>query len=190
MDFPLYFQIRLGQWEGLILEIPYGVFRVFSPFSMHRPSGPMLFISRNVCLSVRLYVCLSVCSLLRYHLTVFLPPLPEVGWQIFLETRNPGGKSDGKKWSNIWTFLFGSGRKSPRKKSCSLLILPYKTWWKPRFQMNKRPLVEGRIANFGISLDIFEFLRFGWFFLFFKKIRFLGILGSWIIKIYNILIIF
>ena len=27
------------------------------------------------------------------------------------------GKSNGKKWSNIWTFLFGSGLKSPRKKS-------------------------------------------------------------------------
>ena len=32
-------------------------------------------------------------------------------------------------------------------------------------------------VNFGISLDIFEFLRFGWFFPFFKKIGFLGILG-------------
>ena len=26
------------------------------------------------------------------------------------------GKSNGKKWSNIWTFLFGSGLKSPQKK--------------------------------------------------------------------------
>ena len=26
------------------------------------------------------------------------------------------GKSNEKKWSNIWTFLFGSGLKSPRKK--------------------------------------------------------------------------
>ena len=43
--------------------------------------------------------------------------------------------------------------------------------------MDQRPLVEGRITNFGISLDVFEFLRFVWFFLFFKKICFLGILG-------------
>ena len=42
-------------------------------FSKHRPSGPML-------------------SLLRYRLTVFLPPLPEVGCPIFLEIRNPWGK--------------------------------------------------------------------------------------------------
>ena len=41
-----------------------------------------------------------------------------------------------------------------------LLILPYKTLWKPHFPTDKRPLVEGRIANFGIFLDIFEFLRF------------------------------
>ena len=58
-----------------------------------------------------------------------------------------------------------------------LLILPYKTCWKPRFPMDYRPLVEGYIANIGISLDVFEFLRFIWFFPFFKKIGFLGILG-------------
>ena len=48
----------------------------------------MLSISQNVRLSVRL----SVCLLLRYRLTVFLPALPEVGCQIFLEIRNPWGK--------------------------------------------------------------------------------------------------
>ena len=52
------------------------------------------------------------------------------------------------------------------------LILPYKTWWKPRFPMDWRPLVEGYIANIGISLDVFEFWRFGWFFPFFKKFGF------------------
>ena len=59
-------------------------------------SGPMLSISRNVHMFVCLFVCLSfclfVCSLLRYQLTVFLPPLPEVGCPIFLEIRNPWGK--------------------------------------------------------------------------------------------------
>ena len=43
--------------------------------------------------------------------------------------------------------------------------------------MDERALVEGYIANFGISLNVFEFLRFGLFFPFFKKIGFLGILG-------------
>ena len=48
----------------------------------------MLSISQNVRLSVRL----SVRSLLRYRLMVFLPPFPEVGCPIFLEIRNPWGK--------------------------------------------------------------------------------------------------
>ncbi len=41
-----------------------------------------------MCLFVRLFVC----SLLMYRLTVFLPLLPEVGCQIFLEIRNSWGK--------------------------------------------------------------------------------------------------
>ena len=45
-----------------------------------------------ICLSVSVSVCLSVCSLLRYRLTVFLPPLPEVGCPIFWEIQNPLGK--------------------------------------------------------------------------------------------------
>ena len=47
---------------------------------------------KSKCPSVRLSVCPSVCSLLRYRLTVFLAPLPEVGCPIFLEIRNPLGK--------------------------------------------------------------------------------------------------
>ena len=62
------------------------------PFSKHLPSGPMLSISQNVRLSVRLCVCLSVCSLLRYSLNVFLPPLPEVGCPILLEIQSPWKK--------------------------------------------------------------------------------------------------
>ena len=46
----------------------------------------------SVCLSVCPSVRLSVCSLLRYRLTVFLPPLPEVGCPIILEIWNPWGK--------------------------------------------------------------------------------------------------
>ena len=43
--------------------------------------------------------------------------------------------------------------------------------------MDERPLVEGYIANFGISLDVFEFFAFYMIFSAFKKIGFLGILG-------------
>ena len=47
---------------------------------------------KSICPSVCLFVRPYVCSLLRYRLTVFLPPLPEVGCPIFLEIRNPCGK--------------------------------------------------------------------------------------------------
>ena len=48
--------------------------------------------------------------------------------------------------------------------------------------MDWRPLVEGRIANFGIPLDVFEFLRFGWFFPFFKQIGIGNPSGSVVVK--------
>ena len=47
---------------------------------------------KSECPSVCLCVCLSVFSLLRYRLTVFSTPLPEVGCQIFLDILNPWGK--------------------------------------------------------------------------------------------------
>ena len=131
------------------------------------------------CPYVCLFVCLCVC-LFTFEVPfngLFAPTSQSRMSNIFRDSESLG-KSNGKKWSQIWTFLFGSGLKSPRKKKfVFLLILPYKTCWKPRFPMDERPLVEGYIANFGISLDVFEFLRFGWFFPFFKKIGFLGILG-------------
>ena len=72
--------------------------------------------NKSKCPYVCVSVCLSVCSLLRYRLTVFLAPLPKVGCQIFFRDSESLGKSNWKKWSIIWTFLFGSGLKSPRKK--------------------------------------------------------------------------
>ena len=47
---------------------------------------------KSICPSVGVFVRLSVCSLLRYRLMAFLPPLPEIGCPIFLEIRNPWGK--------------------------------------------------------------------------------------------------
>ena len=62
-------------------------------FSKHRPSGPMLSISRNVRLSVRLSVCPCVCLFtFEVPFNGLLLPLPEVGCQIFLEIWNPWGK--------------------------------------------------------------------------------------------------
>ena len=124
----------------------------FGNFSKHRPSGPMLSISQNVRMSVRV----SVCSLLRYRLNVFLPPLPKVGYPKILEIRNPWGKVMERIGLRYEHFLFGSGL----KKVFFLLILPYKTCWKLCFPMDERPMVEGYIANFGITLDVFEFFAF------------------------------
>ena len=88
----------MGSLALLEAEIPSSLYVTGKNkvFSLNRPSGPIQSISRFVRLSVCLSVCLSVrvfvCSLLRYRLTVFLPPLPEVGCQIFLEIWNPWGK--------------------------------------------------------------------------------------------------
>ena len=123
----------------------------------------------SVCLWVCRSVCLCVCSLLRYRLNVFLPPLPEVGCPIFFRDSESLGKSNGKKLSNICTFLFKNCLKSLHKKIFFFADFA--------LQNMVEPLVEGRIANFGISIDVVEFLRFGWFFAFFKKILFLRILG-------------
>ena len=132
-------------------------------FSKHRPSGPMLSISRFVRLSVCLSVCPSVC-VFTFEVPfkrLFAPTSQSRMSNIFRDSESVG-KGSGKKLSQIATFLFENCQKSPcKKRFFLLLILPYKTWCKPRFPMDQRPLVEGRIANFGISLDVFEFLRFG-----------------------------
>ena len=61
-------------------------------------------------------VCVSVCSLLRYRLTVFLSPLLEVQYPNFLEIRNPWGKVLEGSGLRFKHFCFGSGLKLPRKK--------------------------------------------------------------------------
>ena len=86
-------------------------------FSKHRPSGPMLSISQNFHMSVCLSVCLFVC-LFTFEVPfngLFAPTSRSRMSNIFRDSESLG-KSNGKKWSHIWTFLFGSGLKSPRKK--------------------------------------------------------------------------
>ena len=125
----------------------------------------MLSISWNVHRSV----CLSVCSLLRYRLNVFFPPLPKVGCPIFLEIQNPWGKvmeGSGLKFEH---FFWKWSKIAKQKNSFFWPILPYKTRWKPRF-----PMVKGHIAKLGIFLDVFEFWMI---FSVFKQFGFWGILG-------------
>ena len=81
----------------------------------------MLSISRFVRPSVRLYICpsvrLSVC-LFTFEVLfngLFAPTSQSRMSNIFSDSESLG-KSNGKKWSNIWTFVFGSGLKLPRKK--------------------------------------------------------------------------
>ena len=66
-------------------------------------------------------VCLSVCQCV--HVFTFEVPFKHlfvpISWSrmsnIFRDSISLG-KSNGKKWSQIWTFLFGSSLKMPNKK--------------------------------------------------------------------------
>ena len=84
------------------------------------------------------YVCVCVC-LFTFEVPfngLFAPTSQSRMSNIFRDSESLG-KSNGKKWSNIRTFLFASGLKLPRKKKFFfVLILPYKTCWKPRFPMD------------------------------------------------------
>ena len=80
---------------------------------------------KSICPSVCLYICVNV----------FLHPLPEVGCPIFLEIRNPWGKVMERSGLTFEHF-FGKLSKIAAQFFFFLLILPYKTWWKPRFPMD------------------------------------------------------
>ena len=90
----------------------------YAGFSKHRPFGPMLSISRFVRLwSVCVCVCVSV-HFLRYRLTVFLPPLPEVGCPIFLKLRNPWGKVMERSGLTFKNFVWKWSKIAAQKKVC------------------------------------------------------------------------
>ena len=72
----------------------------------------------SVCPSVRLSVCPSVCLFsFEVPFNGLFAPTSQSGMSNIFRDSESMGKSNGKKWSNIWTFLFRSGLKSPRKKS-------------------------------------------------------------------------
>ena len=94
-------------------------------FSKHRPSGPMLSISRNVRpSSIRLSVRLSVC-LFTFEVPFkrLIAPTSRSRMSNIFRDSESLGKSNGTKWSNIWTFLFENCLKSPRKKKFFFLII-------------------------------------------------------------------
>ena len=91
---------------------------LYDVFSKHRPSGPMLSISRNVCLSVRVFDRVFVC-VFTFEVSfkrLFDPTSRNRMSNIFRDLQSLG-KSNGKKWSHFGTFLLRSGLKSRRKKS-------------------------------------------------------------------------
>ena len=76
------------------------------------------FLSRNVrlcvCPSVRLFVCVFTFEIPFERL--FAPTSWSWMSNIFIDSES-FEKSNGKKWSQIWTFLFENCLKSPLKKS-------------------------------------------------------------------------
>ena len=113
-------------------------------------------------MSVGLCVCLSVCSLFEVPFNgLFAPTSRSRMFNIFRDSESLG-KSNGKKWSHIWTFLFGSGLKSPRKKSFFLsdfaLLNMVETTLPDGLETS------GWRAYFGIFLDVFEFCNLDDFF--------------------------
>ena len=96
--------IRIGRE---MLCLPY------AGFSKHRPSGPMLSISRFVRPSVRLSVCLFTFEVPFKRLCA---PTFRSRMSNIVRDLESLGKSNGKKWSQVWTFLFENCLKSPRKK--------------------------------------------------------------------------
>ena len=79
---------------------------------------------KSKCPSVCVFVCPSVCLSVHFWGTfhgLFAPTSRSRMSNIYRDSESLG-KSNGKKWSNIWTFLFGNGLKSPRI-FFSLLIL-------------------------------------------------------------------
>ena len=72
---------------------------------------------KSKCPSVRPCVCPSVC-LFTFEVPfkrLFAPTSQKRMSNIFRDLESLG-KSNGKKWSHIWTFLFENCQKSPRKK--------------------------------------------------------------------------
>ena len=107
--------ILLKGWIWPIGRVLLGrvcVCSLHSRFSKHRPSGPMLSISRFV----RPSACLCVC-LFTFEVpfnSLFAPTSWSPMSNIFRDSESLG-KSNGQKWSHIWTFLFENCLKSLRK---------------------------------------------------------------------------
>ena len=123
-------------------------------------------------MSVCVFVCLFVCHTFSLRFTIFLlSPMSK----LFRDSESLG-KSFGKKWSQIYTFLFGSGLKSPNKKN-SFFLADFALQNMVETTLPDGLETSGQRANIGISLGVLSFCVLDDFFRFIKKIGFLGILG-------------
>ena len=87
-------------------------------FPKHPPSGPMLSMSQNVRLNVHPCICPSV-RVFTFEVPfkhLFAPTSRSRMSNIFRDSKSLG-KSNGKKWSQIWTFWLESCLKLPGNKS-------------------------------------------------------------------------
>ena len=67
----------------------------------------------SVCVFVHLCVCLFTFEV---PFNGLFPPTSRSRMSNMFRDSESLGKSNGKKWSNIWTFLFGNGLRWPCKK--------------------------------------------------------------------------
>ena len=88
---------------------------------------------------ISLSVCLCVC-VSPFHVVVFeayFAPISRSWMSKVLEIRNPWGKVLERSGLRIEHFCYKMVLNRPVIFFFfSLLILPYKTWWKPRFPMD------------------------------------------------------
>ena len=66
--------------------------------------------------------------------------------------------------SDLNIFVWKWSKIAAQKKNYFFADFSVQNMLKTSFPMDERPLVKGYIGNFGISLDVFEFLHFGGFF--------------------------
>ena len=110
-------------------------------------------------------VCLSVCLSVRLFTfevpfkRLFAPTSQSQMSNVLRDSESLGNKME-RSGLRFEHFSLEVVKNRKKKKKYFLADFAYKTRWKPCFPMDKRPLVKGRIPNFSIFLDVFEFLRF------------------------------
>ena len=129
-------------------------------------------------MSICLCVCVCVCVFtFEVPFKRLFAPISRSRMSNIFRDMKSLGKSNGKKWSQIWTFLFGTGLKSLNKKIVVLADFALQNMVETTLPDGLETSGQRAYRKFLHISRLFEFFCFGWFFPFFKKIGFLGILG-------------